>query len=271
MDRTTTICLNCGKAYEGEYCPHCGQKANTKRLRLTEIISNFVGSFVGGDNKFLRTCRDLFIRPGHMIREYMQGKRIGYYNPLQLFVFLLTAYAVLSYVLNVSNTIFDDMSTIDFGTDDMPTNYEYLDFILKNMTKISSNKLYGTIIVASFAALPFKWAFRKCSIARPDLRQLPLNLTEQFYTQMYHSCIGMSFSILMLPLCLIKGFDGVLTTVYQIISTLYTIVLYRQMYNITWWKSVLLNFVGIFLTVFAFCVILMLIAVPIGVMEGLKQ
>ena len=270
MDRVTTTCLNCGNAFEGEYCPHCGQKANTKRLRLTETVNNFVGSFVGGDNKFLCTCRDLFIRPGHMIREYMQGKRIGYYNPLQLFVFLLTAYAILSYVLNVSDTIFDDMTTINFETDTQPTKYEYLDFVLKNITKISSNKLYGNIVLSSFAALSFQWAFRKYRIARPDGQQLPLNLTEQFYTQMYHSCIGMFLSIVMLPLCLIKGFDGFLTTVYYIITTIYIIVLYRQLYNIQWWKSVLLNCGGMILTMLIFFIVLMLVAVTAGVAEGVK-
>jgi hypothetical protein len=97
-----------------------------------------------------------------------------------------------------------------------------------------------------------------------------LNLTEQFYTQMYHSCIGMFLSIVMLPLCLIKGFDGFLTTVYHIITTIYIIVLYRQLYNIQWWKSVLLNCVGMILTMLIFFIVLMFVAVTAGVAEGVK-
>ena len=42
------VCLNCNNTYEGAYCPHCGQSAKTKRLRLIEMVNDFIGSFVGG-------------------------------------------------------------------------------------------------------------------------------------------------------------------------------------------------------------------------------
>ncbi|MBO7119847.1 MAG: DUF3667 domain-containing protein [Bacteroidaceae bacterium] len=265
------ICLNCKQTFEGDYCPHCGQQAQTKRLHFIEMINNFVGSFVGGDNKFLCTCRDLILRPGHMVRQYLLGQRIGYYNPLQLFVFALTAYAILSYVLGVSNSIFDEMTVLDFETETEPSKYASLDYILHNITKLSSNKLYGAIVLALFASVAYRQVFRKCKLTRCDGRQLALNLTEQFYAQMYHSCIGLFLSVVMLPLCLIPGLDDVLTIVYQIIDVAYIIVLYRQLLGIKWWKSIVLNLIGLFLAMLLFLVVLMLITVPAGVVEGIQS
>ena len=94
----TTKCLNCGNTFEGNFCPHCGQKSKTKRLKLKEILDDFINSFVGGDNKFVRTCHDLCFRPGHMVREYLLGHRCKYYNPLQMLIYFITLYSILTYL-----------------------------------------------------------------------------------------------------------------------------------------------------------------------------
>ena len=45
-------------------------------FEITETAADFVNSFVGGDNKFMRTCIDLFTRPGYMVHDYLLGKRV---------------------------------------------------------------------------------------------------------------------------------------------------------------------------------------------------
>ena len=265
------VCLNCNNTFESDYCPHCGQKAKTKRLRLTEIVNNFIGSFIGGDNKFLRTCLDLICRPGYMVRNYLNGKRVRYYNPLQLYVFMLTLYAVVSYVLGVSDSIIDDMTNLDLDTDVEASKYASVDFIIKCIAEVGSNKLYGTLVIAFFSSFPYLWFFRKCKVTRPDGQQLPLNLTEQFYTQMYHSCISLFFSVAMLPLCLVKSLDTIVIAIYQIVTIAYIVILYRQLMAISWWKSIVLNAISLLLTIILFIVSLMLIAVIAGVIETLTK
>ena len=163
------VCLNCNNTFESDYCPYCGQAAKTKRLRLTEIVNNFIGSFVGGDNRFLRTCLDLICRPGYMVRDYLNGKRVRYYNPLQLYVFMLTLYAVVSYVLGVSDSIIDDMTNLDLDTDVEASKYASVDFIIKCIAEVGSNKLYGTLVIAFFSSFPYLWFFRKCKVPRKEL------------------------------------------------------------------------------------------------------
>ena len=105
----------------------------------------------------------------------------------------------------------------------------------------------------------------------PDGQQLPLNLTEQFYTQMYHSCISLFFSVAMLPLCLIKSLDVITSVIYQIVTIAYVVIFYRQLMTIGWWKSIVLNAISLLLTIILFIVSLMLIAVIAGVIETLTK
>lgn len=41
-----TTCLNCGFLFERHYCPLCGQKAETGRLRLWELVRDLVAHWL---------------------------------------------------------------------------------------------------------------------------------------------------------------------------------------------------------------------------------
>ena len=265
------ICLNCGNRFKGNFCPHCGQSAKTRRLKLREMMTNAVAPFMGGDSRFVRSCRDLLVRPGIIARNYLIGRRMRYYHPLQMYVYLLTAYAVFSYVLGVSGSFFDDMTTIRFDAEVEPSKYSSVDYVLGQITNISSNKLYGTIALALISVVPYRWVFRKCDVMRQDGKAIALNHIEQFYTQLYHSCVTLALSILMLPLCFIPGADDVLSDAFPYISFVYSIILYSQLMGIKLWKSAVLNTIAWGLTVLLAMLIMFLVVVPFGVMEGLKE
>ena len=264
-----TTCLNCGNTFEGAYCPHCGQKADTKRLKLLELLRNTIGPFVGGDSKFLRTLRGLLFRPGHMVREYLLGKRAPYYNPLQLYIFLLTIYAILSYVLGASDNVLDDLAKLDFENGVESTSYASVDYIFHCVTKVTSNKLYGSFIHASFAALIFQKLMRKNKMERLDSRQLPLNITEHFYVQMYLSCIDLIITTVMLPLCLIKSVSEFLPYIFSLFSASYLFAQYRQLYGIRWWKSIWQSLLATILTMIVIIMIMVFFAIVAGVIEEL--
>lgn len=268
--RQTNRCLNCGHSFRGNFCPNCGQKAETKRLRLSEVMINMIGPFVGGDNRFIRSCRDLIFRPGYMTRDYVLGKRIRYYHPLQLFVYLLSAYAVLSFLLGISSSIFDEMAVLDVDPDQLDLEYASMEHIVKLMAKISSNKLYGTVATALFAVPSYRLVFKRYKIERPDGQHLALNDTEQFYAQIYNSCISLLFSTLLLPICLIDGVDDVLGKVFNVVTTIYTVTLYKQLVGISWWKSALLSFLGFLLAFIFFLIVLMIICIIAGVIDEIS-
>ena len=82
MEEQTNTCLNCGSAEVQNYCPVCGQKAQPTRLPLKLFFHDAIESLFNIDNRWLKTLRDLFIKPGKVTREYIEGKRARYLPPL---------------------------------------------------------------------------------------------------------------------------------------------------------------------------------------------
>jgi hypothetical protein len=83
----TKHCLNCGTILTGKYCSSCGQRDIPKRQTLGELLINFLGSFTSFESKFFTTFYYLLLKPGHLAREYNEGKRERYYHPARAYVF----------------------------------------------------------------------------------------------------------------------------------------------------------------------------------------
>lgn len=74
-------CKNCGTAFEGKFCPNCSQKAATHRLTLGHFIHETTHALTHTDKGILLLIKELFVRPGIVAREYVEGKRKKYFNP----------------------------------------------------------------------------------------------------------------------------------------------------------------------------------------------
>ncbi|HEX8369469.1 MAG TPA: DUF3667 domain-containing protein [Pyrinomonadaceae bacterium] len=81
-----TTCLNCSNAFEGNFCNECGQKAATHRFTMHEWLHEIPHSIFHVDGGFFYTLKNLCLRPGKMMREYVEGRRKIYFSP---FLYLL--------------------------------------------------------------------------------------------------------------------------------------------------------------------------------------
>ena len=260
-----TICLDCGTEFAGKFCPNCGQKATTRRLKFKEIVGDTYSSIAGGDNKFVNTCRDLCYRPGHLVREYLQGRRTRYTKPLQALVLSITIYAVLSFIIGKDPFDFYEMTTsnvkmeaVDEDTDELVT------FVKKIYHFFADNKLYYTIVSAIISIIPYRFVFRKYKIKRPGSEAMPLNCTEQFYTQLYLSSISMMFAVLLLPFSLIHGSDEIIKNINTLAEVIIAIVLFKQLYGIGWWKSIKCNIKAFILILINIVIAVIIAALVIG-------
>ena len=91
----TTHCLNCGTEFEGNFCPECGQNADTGRFTMRFIFENLLAAFLSKDGGIWFTFRNLFTRPGAMVVEILKGKRRRYFSPFPMLFFTLTVYILL--------------------------------------------------------------------------------------------------------------------------------------------------------------------------------
>jgi len=97
------ICKNCNHHFEGKYCSNCGQSADTQRLDFKFLLKNLHNNFLKYFHKgIFYTSRQLFTRPGHSIREYIEGKRVNHFEPIGLLIAFAALYGVLYHTFDIN-------------------------------------------------------------------------------------------------------------------------------------------------------------------------
>ena len=87
-------CATCHTEFHGNYCPRCGQKSTIGRYSFKTAFMTFLDVWGLGNRGMFRTIRDLLLRPGYMIRDYLSGMQMAYFPPFKMF-FLVIAFLVL--------------------------------------------------------------------------------------------------------------------------------------------------------------------------------
>ncbi len=81
------VCNNCHAEHTGKFCNTCGEKILEKRdFSLPILFSEAIGSVTNFDSKLIISFKKLFFRPGEMSRDIIDGKRISYVKPFQIFL-----------------------------------------------------------------------------------------------------------------------------------------------------------------------------------------
>ncbi len=111
-------CINCGTLAEGKFCPDCGQKMDEKRFTFSTLPEEFLHGFFHVHHGLFFTIKELFIRPGEMLRGYIAGKRIVYFNPFTFLVLISLAggfmFAMSGFSEHVKGNILATRETIIF-------------------------------------------------------------------------------------------------------------------------------------------------------------
>lgn len=95
-------CPNCSAPLRetDRFCARCGQKTHQHRFNLPHIFHEFFHAFTHADKGVLMLVRDLALRPGRVLREYIvEFKRARYFNP---FTFLLL---VLGFTVFINSVV----------------------------------------------------------------------------------------------------------------------------------------------------------------------
>ena len=89
-------CLDCGAAVTNSYCSVCGQETRLHVPSAREFIHEFVTHYVAIEGKLWKTLRHLILKPGQLTRDFIEGRRQRYVNPLRLFLtFSILFFAVI--------------------------------------------------------------------------------------------------------------------------------------------------------------------------------
>lgn len=104
MSQPIETCKNCEKEFQHdfEFCPHCGQKAKDD-LTLGVLFYNTIANYFSFDARFLKSFFPLLFRPGYLAARFIEGKRLLYLHPAQLYLFVsVIFFFVLSFSVRES-------------------------------------------------------------------------------------------------------------------------------------------------------------------------
>jgi len=89
MSTNQVNCKNCEKPFEDgfEFCPHCGQKTN-EELTIGVLFYNTISNYFSFDARFLKSFFPLMFKPGKLAKEFLNGKRLLYLHPAQMYLFI---------------------------------------------------------------------------------------------------------------------------------------------------------------------------------------
>lgn len=205
-------CLNCNRQLIENYCQNCGQKSTTHRYSLKHFIEHDIIHGVWHvDKGILFTIKELFTRPGHSVREFVQGKRINLFNFISLIVLLLATSSFLGHYTHVKMT------------DLMPESSKAM---MSPVEKFATEypKLVLVITIPIYSLFSFIW-FRKTK----------LNFTEHLVLNSYKTSGELVIGLLFTALAIFNTNIKTLIIVYYFFvvfsSLIYSIWFYYQFFS----------------------------------------
>jgi len=85
----TGVCANCDAVLQGRYCHVCGQNADDHKRSILHLAWEAVEGFLHLDGRLLLTLPALFIHPGRLARDYMDGRIARHVPPFRTFLVAL--------------------------------------------------------------------------------------------------------------------------------------------------------------------------------------
>lgn len=270
-------CATCGTSYQGNYCPRCGQSSRIGRYSMKTAFLLFLDVWGLGNRGMFRSIRDLLLRPGYMIRDYLGGMQMAYFPPFKMFFLLATLSIVVNSGLNIrgenqlvkvvqayERSIDMDIQTapaeqkagvksgtdnerLDFGEKINGTLKVFIRFLIDHQTVV---ELVWLLVLS----LPLYVLFRNCP-AIPDL----------YYTEFF---VAMIYTTNMMNIVsIVFSFFCVNLDTIGFISPILSIVALKQLCGYSYLRTIL----GLVASFAIITIAVLIIVVLVGIVVGLTM
>lgn len=259
LSETEHECATCGTHYEGNYCPRCGQSAKIGRYSFKNALLLYLDVWGLGNRGMFRCIRDLLLRPGYMIRDYLRGMQMAYFPPFKMFFLLIALSFLVDSGMNIQGVNRKEQSQVEekemvsswFGIEEQPKTQtkgdHAADSVGDRIAALIDQHISVFILISLLLfSVPLFLLFRR-SPAIPDLR-----LSECFVAMVYITNMLIIYNLVPALLC----FSVKSETIYYTLSLLLCIIPIKQLtgysYPSTIWRVLLslIPFMMLFLLLF---------------------
>ncbi|GAL67019.1 DUF3667 domain-containing protein [Jejuia pallidilutea] len=96
MAKHLETCKNCEQQFNASFnfCPHCGQQAKDE-LTVKVLFYNTISNYFSFDARFFKSFFPLLFRPGYLALKFIEGKRLLYLHPAQMYLFIAVVFFFL--------------------------------------------------------------------------------------------------------------------------------------------------------------------------------
>lgn len=197
------VCPSCSNIINTRFCPDCGAEINIRRIDRNYIFQEAKAVFLNFEKGFLYTVKELTIRPGTLIMQYLKGDRRKLYKPIGFLVISSILYSLVSHYLehNIISVKKNDNVSVIFSW-------------------ITENYAYSNLIEILFLALTLNWFFSAKGYNYYE------NIVALSYLTGLSMLIGIIFVI----------FDSIFNTpvvdiIFPLIAIIYSIYALSNLYN----------------------------------------
>jgi Protein of unknown function (DUF3667) len=131
-------CKNCAHHYKGNFCPTCGQPATVEHIGFKYFIHDIPHSVFHVDKGFFYTFKELILRPGKTLREYLDGKRIKHYRPFAYVLLMATIYILATNGLHALTVFIESKKGFSINFNKGSFFQQYLSLFLFLMIPLAS-------------------------------------------------------------------------------------------------------------------------------------
>ena len=158
-DRPTTNCKNCKTEVNFNYCHHCGQPVILKRINGHYIIHE-VEHVLHFEKGILYTIRELLIRPGENVKQFISENRSRLVKPIIFIIITSLAYSLINHYFHLED------GYVNYSEQQQSTTGIFFKWV-------QAYYGYSNIIMGIFIAFWIKLFFRKYNYF---LKILPITL-----------------------------------------------------------------------------------------------
>lgn len=109
-------CKSCSTKISGNYCSNCGEKAIDQSDRsIKKFLSEFISLLTFADSKSLKTLKLLILNPGQLSANYVDGVRVKFMRPLQIFLLANLIYFILPFMQTFNTPLYVQMNMTSYS------------------------------------------------------------------------------------------------------------------------------------------------------------